>query len=482
MPTLGAPLDFAKLEGRNLRAHQLGAAPSSPVTGQLYYNTGDNTLYWYDGTQWISTRASVPPDATPSVKGIVQLAGDLAGTAASPQIAPGVITDSEVAAANKDGGAAVPSLRTLGAGASQAAAGNDARLTDARVPTAHKTTHEPGGSDPMTVDAVVATGSLRTLGAGAQQAMPGNRTLDAITAPAASVNMNGQRIINMLDPIGSNEAATKNYVDNLSMGLDTKASVKAASTVNLTLSGAQTVDGVALIAGDRCLVKDQSSPATNGIYIVASGAWTRAPDMDVWGEIPSAFTWVEQGTTQADTGWVSTADQGGTLNTTAITWTQFSGSASLIAGAGLTKSGNTVDVGAGAGITVNADSVQVANNGIVNAMLADGAVDLAAADVTGALPLTKGGSGQITAKAAREIGFAAAGYYSNGATHGAGAVITITQATHGLRATRALMVQVQDNATGNVELPDISVSAAGDVTITYAASVSANSKLVTVIG
>lgn len=87
MPTLGAALDFAKLEGKNLRAHQLGAAPSSPVTGQLYYNTGDNTLYWYNGTTWIPATGDSPPDATPSVKGILQLAGDLAGTAAKPSIA-----------------------------------------------------------------------------------------------------------------------------------------------------------------------------------------------------------------------------------------------------------------------------------------------------------------------------------------------------------------------------------------------------------
>ena len=100
MPTLGAPLDLAKYEARNFRAHVLGAAPSAPVTGQLYYNSGDNTLYFYDGTQWVTTRGVTPPDASTTVKGVVQLAGDLTGTATNPQIAAGVITDADVNPAN----------------------------------------------------------------------------------------------------------------------------------------------------------------------------------------------------------------------------------------------------------------------------------------------------------------------------------------------------------------------------------------------
>lgn len=430
MPILGAALDFGKYEARNMRAHVLGAAPSSPVTGQLYYNSVDNTLWYWNGSGWVSASGGTPPDATASVKGVIQLAGDLTGTAASPQIAAGAVTDAEVASANKDG--------------------------------------------------AVGTPSMRTIGTGAQQAMAGSTRLDTIAAPTGSVNANSQKITSLGTPTAGTDAANKQYVDDAAQGLDAKASVKAASTGNLTLSGTQTVDGIALIAGDRVLVKDQSTPAQNGIYVVASGAWARATDMDAWTEVPSAYVWVEQGT-QQDTGWVSTADQGGTLGSTAITWTQFSGAGQITAGAGLTKSGNTLDIGAGSGITVNADSIQVANNGITNAMMADGAVDLSTADVTGTLPLTKGGTGQTTAKTARETGLGAAGYYSS-ATHGAGTTISVPQATHGLRSSRGLIVQCQDEATGAVELPDVVVSAGGDVTVTYGASVSANSKRVTVIG
>jgi hypothetical protein len=450
MPTLGNALDFAKYESRNMRAHQLGAAPSSPVTGQEYYNTADNTLYFWDGTQWVSERggASATPPATTTSQGTIQLAGDLAGTATSPQIAPGVIVDGDVNAANKDGAAATPSMRTLGTSATQAAAGNDARFTDARTPLPHHATHDAGGSDPMVIDAPAATGSLRTLGAGAAQAMPGNRTLDAIAAPVAPLNLNSQRITSLADPTGAQDGATKNYVDLTAQGLDAKGSVRAASTgANLTLSGTQTVDGVALVAGDRVLVKDQTSIPTNGIYVVQAGAWTRALDMDVWTEVPSAYTWVEQGTTNADSGWVCTSDQGGTLGTTNITWVQFSGAGQITAGAGLTKTGNSLDVGAGPGITVNPDTIQITTGGVTPAMLS----------------------------------FTAPAYYSS-ATHAAAASWTIPQATHLCRASRGLIVQCQVDASGAVVLPDITVAANGDVTVTFGASQTANTIRTTIIG
>lgn len=435
MPTLGNALDLAKYEARNFRAHQLGTAPSSPVTGQLYYNTGDNTLYWWNGTSWISAvGGGTPADATTGSKGIIQLAGDLAGTAASPQIAAGVITDAEVAGANKDG--------------------------------------------------IAGTASMRTLGMGTQQAMQGSTRLDQITAPTASVNLNSQKITGLATPTVATDAATMGYVDSVAQGLAPKDSVRCATTAAITIStglnSGDVIDGITLANGDRVLVKNQAAPAENGIYVVAASP-ARSTDADAWAELPAAFTFVEQGTVNADTGWVCTADQGGTLGTTAVTWAQFNGAGSITAGAGLTLGGSVLDVGAGAGITVNADTIQVANNGITNAMIADGAIDLATADVTNTLPLTKGGTGQTTAKAARETGLGGAGYYSS-ATHGAGTTITITQATHGLRSSRGLIVQVQNESDGAVELPDISVASNGDVTVTYGASVSANSKRVTVIG
>src|SRR5262245_2194173 len=119
-----SPLDLAKNELRQAVVQNLASAPSSPVKGQLYFDTSGNVLYFYNGTAWVSASGGTPPDATTSTKGMVQLAGDLAGTAASPQIAAGVITDADVNAANKDGTTSTPSLRTLGTGAAQAMPGN----------------------------------------------------------------------------------------------------------------------------------------------------------------------------------------------------------------------------------------------------------------------------------------------------------------------------------------------------------------------
>jgi hypothetical protein len=133
-------------------------------------------------------------------------------------------------------------------------------------------------------------------------------------------------------------------VDSVAQGLDPKASCVAATTVNITLSGTQTIDGVALIAGDRCLVKDQTTQANNGIYLVAASSWTRATDMDTWAEVPGAFTFIEQGTTQADTGWVCTSNAGGTIGVTAITWVQFAGVGSYTAGTGLTLTGTVFSI------------------------------------------------------------------------------------------------------------------------------------------
>lgn len=183
-------------------------------------------------------------------------------------------------------------------------------------------------------------------------------SLSDLSSPSADFDFNAQKITNLADPVNPQDAATKNYVDLTTQGLDPKQSVKAASTANIaSLSGTMTIDGVALIAGDRVLVKDQSTASQNGVYVVAAGAWARADDMNTWAEHVSAYLFVEQGTVNADNGFLCTVDQGGTLGTTNITFVQFNGAGQIIAGAGLTKSGNQIDVAAGTGITVAADNV-----------------------------------------------------------------------------------------------------------------------------
>jgi hypothetical protein len=120
--------------------------------------------------------------------------------------------------------------------------------------------------------------------------------------------------------------ATEEYVNSVQQGLDVKQSVRAATTANITLSGLQTIDGVALAAGDRVLVKHQSNAINNGIYVVAVGSWTRATDANVTANVTAGlFTFVAEGTQNADSGWILTSDDAITLGTSALTFVQFSG-------------------------------------------------------------------------------------------------------------------------------------------------------------
>jgi len=186
------------------------------ANGDIYEKTGASTYTLRDNLTGPQGPQGTPgagaPDATTTTKGSIQLAGDLTGTAASPQIAAGVIVDADVAAGAaiaesklslaSDAAAGTASRRTLGTGATQAAAGNDPRFSDARAPTAHATTHQPGGSDAMAVDAAAATGSLRTLGTGAAQAAPGNDArfgsgfIAGTGTPTAGVGFDGSVYLN----------------------------------------------------------------------------------------------------------------------------------------------------------------------------------------------------------------------------------------------------------------------------------------------
>jgi len=219
--------------------------------------------------------------------------------------------------------------------------------------------------------------------------------LDQLAAPAADLSMANRKLTGLAEPTASQDAATKNYVDLAVQGLAPKASVRAASTANIaTLSGPMTLDGVALVAGDRVLVKDQTTAGQNGIYVVAAGAWTRSADADVWSELVSAYVFVESGTVNADMGYLATVDPGGTLGTSAVTFVQFTGAGQILAGAGLTKSGNSLDVGAGTGIAVAADTVGLTGQALaVHNLATNGLVARTAAATMAARAIAVSGTG-----------------------------------------------------------------------------------------
>lgn len=150
--------------------------------------------------------------------------------------------------------------------------------------------------------------------------------LNQLATATANYSMGGFTLTNLAAPVNANDAARKADVDAAQQGLDVKASCRAATTANITLSGTQTIDGVAVIAGDRVLVKNQTTGSENGIYLCAAGAWTRATDADTSAKLTAgAFTFIEEGSTLADTGWVLSTNQPVVVGTTALTFNQFSG-------------------------------------------------------------------------------------------------------------------------------------------------------------
>ena len=222
--------------------------------------------------------------------------------------------------------------------------------------------------------AVLSGGTGATTAAGARTnltaaASGANTDITSVTLTTGTISTT---------PSGSTDIANKSYVDTVAQGLDTKASVVAGTTANITLSGAQTIDGISIVATDRVLVKNQTLPQNNGIYLCASGAWTRATDMNTWAQVPGAYVFVETGTTLADTGWVCTSDAGGTLGTTAITWAQFSGAGSGVSAISFGTTGLTPSTSTTGSVTV-AGTLVVANGGTGAVNATDARTNLVAA-------------------------------------------------------------------------------------------------------
>lgn len=128
------------------------------------------------------------------------------------------------------------------------------------------------------------------------------------TATLAAANVTTLGVLSTLtlagDPTLPLQAATKQYVDALASGIQWKASVNAATTANIALTGTQTIDGVGVVAGNRVLVKNQTDPIENGIWVVSAGAWTRSTDADTDAEINGMVTFISAGTVNGGQSWI----------------------------------------------------------------------------------------------------------------------------------------------------------------------------------
>ena len=213
----------------------------------------------------------------------------------------------------------------------------------------------------------VFNGATPTLGATGT-----NASVTIAPNGTGTVAMSGKKISGLAAPTAATDGANKAYVDSVAEGLDIKGSCVAGTTaalaavtyangtagVGATLTAdangvLAAIDGVTMVAGERLLVKNQAAALQNGIYVCtsigAAGApfiLTRATDMDgsPTSEIPGAFTFVQEGSANADNGFVCTTNAPVTMGSTAIVWVQFSGAGQITAGAGLLKTGDVLSV------------------------------------------------------------------------------------------------------------------------------------------
>lgn len=172
-----------------------------------------------------------------------------------------------------------------------------------------------------------------------------NSTINSTTIGATTPSTAAFTTATMVNqPVGNLDLCNKTYVDAAIVGISWKQPVVAATlSSNITLSGAQSIDGVSVVAGNRVLVKNQTNQAENGIYIAATGPWSRSADANAWDELVSALVFIESGS-QAGTAWYCPVQPGGTLGVTPITWSNFSIAGTYYAGTGLTLAANTFSI------------------------------------------------------------------------------------------------------------------------------------------
>lgn len=322
MPTIYGAVDLVKNELRNAVMQNLGSAPSTPVKGLMYFNSSDNTFYWYDGTTWVAAKSAGA--LSPATTVTTQAVGD------TPVVGVSTNYAREDHKHGREAFGTITAETTFGTSSA-----NGSALTLARSDHTHGNPAHDGA---------------------AHSAIP----LSSLAVPTAAVNLNNQKITNLADPTAATDAANKQYVDGAIAGLSWKDPVRCATTANLAaLSGLLTVDTITVAANDRVLVKNQTTASGNGIYLAQSGAWTRATDADIEADLLNAAVFVAEGTVNVDTAWVMTANAPITVGSTNLPWVQFAGVSTYIAGNGLTLTGNTFDVGAGTGITVAADTIAV---------------------------------------------------------------------------------------------------------------------------
>ncbi len=334
------------------RANGGGAgAPATLANAELAFNEQTNVLYYGTGTG----------GAGGSATSIIAIAGNGAfADLSSNQTIGGTKTFTSLIGGSIDGNAAT---------ATQWATARNLSLTGDGTATLSAVDGSANVSAALTLATVnsnVGTYTKITINAKGLATAGSQASLSDLSSPTGSFSFGNQRLIDLADPTSPQDGATKYYVDSVAQGLNIKQAVIATTTGNITLSGLGTQGGgdwgTNLTSGDRILVKNQTLSQNNGIYVASASGWSRSNDANTWDELRSAFTFVETGMTEADTGWVCTINAGGTLGTDPITWAQFSGAGTYLAGDGLALTGSVFSVvGTTDRISVSAGGVDIAS-------------------------------------------------------------------------------------------------------------------------
>ncbi len=308
-----------------------------------------------------------------------------------------------------------------------------------------------------------------------------NKTLSTGISLSASLDANSNKVINLATPTSSTDAANKAYVDSVSQGLDVKQSVRVSTTANIDLSTAleasDVIDGVTLVAGNRVLVKHQTSGADNGIYVVqSSGAAVRADDANVSSEVTAGFfTFVEEGTLYGNTGWVLTTDNPITLGSTELTFTQFSGTGTFTAGSGLTLNGTEFSVD----VTPSSGNATLINTG--------GAVEVKV-NTTDGLESTASGLGinngtGLTFSSGALVLDTANGYGTRKLAYNLGNNSATSFAANHNLGTRDVSVHVYDNASPYAQVEaDVEHTDSNNVTVKFSVAPTTDQYRVVIVG
>ena len=546
-------INLNKNELQNATIHNLSSAPSSPVQGQIYFNTTDKTLYFYNNTSWIPASGSteVIQDVIGSaIVGGVALTSTYDDSAGTTTID---LDNTAVTAGSYGSSTAVPTFTVDAQG----------RLTAAstqNIATALSVAAESGTTDTVNlltdtltfaagegIDTAVTNNTITISGEDATSSNKGiasfnatdftvtsgavtvnaervedivgnlilggtgidatytdgagtlsididstvttnsgtqtltNKTLSTGISLSASLDANSNKVINLATPTSSTDAANKAYVDSVSQGLDVKQSVRVSTTANIDLSTAleasDVIDGVTLVAGNRVLVKHQSSGADNGIYVVqSSGAAVRADDANVSSEVTAGFfTFVEEGTLYGNTGWVLTTDNPITLGSTALTFTQFSGTGTFTAGSGLTLNGTEFSVD----VTPASGNATLINSG--------GAVEVKV-NTTDGLESTASGLGinngtGLTFSSGALVLDTANGYGTRKLAYNLGNNSATSFAANHNLSTRDVSVHVYDNASPYAQVEaDVEHTDSNNVTVKFSVAPTTDQYRVVIVG